>query len=128
MRYCTEILGLPLGNKIQQQIDIPGWIKQKREFYIACIRGLVDTDGSIFTHRYRVNDKIYGYKKMAFTSRPPVLIKSVCEGFKLLGLKSRIAQSGRDVRIDSVSELKKYFQIINSHNPKHIKRYNNGLI
>ena len=125
VKFCAEKLGLKIGNKIKQQIDIPIWIKRNRKFQVACVRGLVDTDGSIFTHTYKVNGKWYRYKKLAFTSRSQPLILSVYRILRRIGLNPRLAQKGRDVRLDSIEDMKKYFNIINSHNPKHLKRYKN---
>lgn len=123
--YCTKYLGLKSGNKVKQQVDIPGWIKRNRKFRLACVRGLIDTDGSIFTHSYKVNGKLYNYKKLAFTSASEPLVKSVYGVLQNAGLKPRIAQRGRDIRLDSTYDMRRYFRLIGSHNPKHLKRYKN---
>lgn len=115
-------LGLPIGNKVRQQFDIPLWIKRNRQFRIACVRGLVDTDGSVFTHHYKVNGKWYSYKKLDFSSMSFPLRQSVYALFKEIGLHPRFAQN-KSVRLDSVQDMKKYFKIVSSHNPKHLKRY-----
>lgn len=122
--FCIKHLGLKLGNKIAQQIDIPDWIKRNRKFRFACVRGLVDTDGSIFTHNYRVHGKLYSYKKLSFTSFSKPLVLSVHNIFREIGLKPRLTQ-GRDVRLDSIYDMQRYFQVVGSHNPKHLKRYKN---
>jgi len=124
IRFCTEKLGLKRGNKIKQQADIPDWIKQNKLYSIACLRGLVDTDGCIFTHRYKVNNKLYSYKKLSFTSYSPPLRQSVFNIQKENGLNPRFSQN-RDVRLDSIADMRKYFQIVGSHNPKHLKRLKN---
>lgn len=121
---CVNRLGLKRGSKVKQQVDIPKWIKQNRPYSIACVRGLVDTDGCVFTHSYKVNDKRYKYKKLAFTSYSKPLRQSV---FKILednGLHPRLA-AGKDVRLDSITDMKGYFKVFNFHNPKHVKRYRN---
>tara|TARA_Y100000310_G_scaffold343942_1_gene454066 strand:+ start:1713 stop:2522 length:810 start_codon:yes stop_codon:yes gene_type:complete len=41
-------LGLKRGNKLKNQLGIPEWIKENKEFSRACIRGLIDTDGCIY--------------------------------------------------------------------------------
>ena len=122
VRFCVEKLGLKQGNKIKQKIDIPNWIKQNRTYSTACVRGLVDTDGCIFTHRYKVNDKWYSYKKLAFTSYSKPLRQSVFNILKNNGLNPRFA-ANRDVRLDSIEDIQRYIQLIGSHNPKHLKRY-----
>lgn len=114
-------LGLPIGNKVKQQFDIPEWIKVNKSFSRACVRGLVDTDGSIFTHSYKVNGKRYYYKKLAFCSRSKPLQHSVAQILSDFGMRPRI--SGYDVRLESIEDMKKYFSVIGSHNPKHLKRY-----
>ena len=43
--------GLKSGNKVKNQVGVPLWIKKNHRFTIACLRGLIDTDGSIFIAR-----------------------------------------------------------------------------
>jgi len=117
------LLGLPIGNKVKQQIDIPKWIKTNKNFLIACLRGLVDTDGCIIKHCYRVNGKIYNYKKLAFSSRSSPLIKTVHNSLKKFGFSARITKYEKDVRIESKNDMQKYFKLIGSHNPKHLRKY-----
>lgn len=123
VKFCVEKLGLKIGNKIKQQIDIPNWIKRNKKFQIACIRGLVDTDGSIFTHNYKVNGKIYSYKKIDFSSSSYPLLNSVYLILKKLGLKPRITRDNKKIRLENIKDVKKYFLIVGSHNQKHLKRY-----
>ncbi|MHA1977376.1 MAG: LAGLIDADG family homing endonuclease [Candidatus Hodarchaeales archaeon] len=40
-------LGLQTGNKVKKQVGLPKWIKKNDSFFIACVRGLIDTDGYI---------------------------------------------------------------------------------
>ncbi len=121
VEFCQS-LGLKIGNKVKQQIDIPDWIKKNKSFQVACIRGLIDTDGSVFTHRYKSGRNIYSYKKMDFGSASISLRNSVCKIMNDCGINSRIAKN-RTVRIDSIEGINKYFAIISSNNPKHLKRY-----
>ncbi|MEX0877671.1 MAG: hypothetical protein WDZ40_02275 [Candidatus Spechtbacterales bacterium] len=123
VRFCENNLGLVRGNKIKKQVDIPKWIMGDKDFEIACLRGLVDTDGSIFIHRYRVKSKEYSYKKLSFTSYSEPLRNSVFKIMRNTGLNPRLA--GRDVRLDSKHDMKIYFDTISSNNPKHLKKYNN---
>jgi len=41
-------LGLIAGNKIENSLGIPRWIKENKAYSKACIRGLIDTDGCIY--------------------------------------------------------------------------------
>jgi transcriptional regulator with XRE-family HTH domain len=122
VRFCIKKLGLKIGNKVKQQVDIPDWIKKNSKYAIACTRGLVDTDGSIFTHKYRVNYKLYSYKKLSFASMSKPLRTSVFNVLQKHGMSPRFAQN-RDVRLDSKKDMETYFGLIGSHNPKHLNRY-----
>jgi hypothetical protein len=124
VRFCTEELGLPLGNKIKQKFDIPSWIKTNEQFRIACVRGLVDTDGSVFTHEYKVGKKWYAYKKLSFSSRSDPLLNSVYEIMQSIGLHPRLVEH-TEVRLDSINDMRRYFEVIGTSNPKHWKRYQN---
>jgi LAGLIDADG-like domain len=124
VNYLHE-LGLPIGNKVRQRFDIPKWIKQNEKFATACIRGLVDTDGSLFTHRYRVKGSWYAYKKLSFTSASEPLRKSVYVILQRLGFHPRIADT--DVRLDRMADMERYFSVIGSHNPKHLRRYGSAV-
>jgi len=115
-------LGLPIGNKVAQQFDIPNWIKKNKKLSTACLRGLVDTDGSIFTHRYKVNGKWYSYKKLSFTSLSRPLLQSVATIMQDIGLHPRIS-ANQNVWLDSKRDMEKYILTVGSHNPKHLKRY-----
>lgn len=41
-------LGLKRGNKINNSIIIPRWIKENKNYSKRCIKGLIDTDGCIY--------------------------------------------------------------------------------
>ncbi|MDP3992676.1 MAG: LAGLIDADG family homing endonuclease [bacterium] len=122
--YCVSRLGLITGNKVQQQVCIPLWIKNgSRSIFVSCLRGLFDTDGSVYYHIYSVNNKSYCYTKLAFTSASPKLANDFWQLLDKVGIKSRRTRNCRDVVIDSKEMVKKYFEIIGTHNPKHLKRY-----
>ena len=122
VNFCTEKLGLKIGNKIKQQIDIPDWIKNNKKFQSACVRGLVDTDGSLVIHKYKVGGKMYCYKKLDFCSASKPLIGSVIEILKKFDFMPRLSHNGRNVWIDDQNEVRRYFRIIGSDNPKHRER------
>ena len=114
-------LGIVIGNKIKQQLDIPRWIKIDPNFTKACVRGLIDTDGCVFTNRYKVNNKQYSYKKIDFASASAPLRESMISILRDLGMTPSV--NGIHVRLNSRPDVERYFKIIGSHNPKHLKRY-----
>lgn len=116
-------LGLKEGNKVTQQVDIPQWIKSNRPHSMACLRGLIDTDGCIILHRYHSKGRVYRYKKIGYTSRSYPLICSVCDILSNLAIKHRITKNRYEVRIEAKEDVCKYFQLVGTHNPKHLNRY-----
>ncbi|MCY3412996.1 MAG: hypothetical protein INQ03_15265 [Candidatus Heimdallarchaeota archaeon] len=41
-------MGIPSGDKKKNQVTVPKWIYEKQDHLIACVRGLIDTDGCIY--------------------------------------------------------------------------------
>jgi hypothetical protein len=120
VRYLQE-LGLPRGNKIKQELDMPWWIKNDARLARACVRGLVDTDGCVFRHTYLSKGRRYAYTKLSFTSYSRNLRVSVADVLYKNGMRPRI--TGKDVRLDRAQDVSRYFKIFGSSNPKHLKRY-----
>ena len=112
--------GLVTGNKVKNQVDIPGWIFEKNEFQKACVRGLIDTDGSFYRHRYNSGGKNYNYLKLCFASRSKPLLNSVLRILNSLNFGAYL--HGDQVFIYSRSGVKRYFEQIGSHNPKHFNK------
>jgi DNA-binding XRE family transcriptional regulator len=120
--FCNKKLGLKIGNKLKQGLDIPKWIIGNDEFEKACIRGLVDTDGCIFTERHKIKNKIYGYKRINFVSMSPALRQSVFDILKRLDLCPKM-RNNRSVQIENMDKIIEYFRVIGTSNPKHKKRF-----
>jgi hypothetical protein len=114
-------LGLVTGNKVDQKIKVPEWVLENEAYSLACLRGLMDTDGSVYLHKYQVNKKQYQYKKLCFSSASAPLRKDV--QFILHRFGSAATCSGTNVRIDAIADVKRYMKVVGTHNPKHLKRY-----
>jgi hypothetical protein len=117
--------GLNVGNKVKNQVDVPGWICDKATYQKACVRGLIDTDGSFYCHRYNSNGKDYNYLKLCFTNRSKPLLNSVFRILKKFGFEAYL--HGDQVFIYSKLGIKKYFEKIGTHNPKHLNKISKFL-
>jgi len=71
-----------LGPKHKQNVGIPDWIKQDRRFVLACLKGLLETDGSSYTDR--------GYKMVNFVTIIPRLANEVMAIITELGFKPHL--------------------------------------
>lgn len=121
--FCNQRLGLKIGNKLKQGLDIPPWVRRRVEFQKACLRGLIDTDGCIFYERHKIKNKIYSYPRLNFVSYSPSLRNSVYNIFKDLGMSPRM-RGDRSVQLEDAEEIRRYFKIVGTHNLKNTDRYN----
>lgn len=115
-----QSLGLKQGSKVRQQVSIPEWILVDPLYARACVRGLMDTDGSVFKHTYMVKTRSYTYTKLSFTSASVPLREGVQQILQQNGMT--VVTSGRNVRIEAKDSVQRYLQCIGTHNPKHLKR------
>lgn len=121
VQYCRSI-GLVIGNKIKQQIDIPAWIFTQARFQRACIRGLMDTDGCIYGERHTIRGKQYCYPRLSLVSASAPLRQSALRMLKELDFSPKI-RNNRSVQLESKEDIIRYFTLIQSHNSKHLRRW-----
>lgn len=110
--------GLRVGNKVRQQVGVPGWITRDFSFSISCLRGLIDTDGGIFKHKYMVGGKQYNYLKLCFSNRSLPLIKFVSETLRLASFhpKEELNFATKRVWLYNNDETIGYLKRVGSHN------------
>ncbi len=75
-------LGIPIGNKQKNNVQIPSWIFSNKKFLRACIRGLIDTDGSVCP----ITGRNYSY--IWFSSQIHGLQESFSKATNILGFKN----------------------------------------
>lgn len=118
-------VGLQQGDKIKNQVTIPRWIFENDSYLKACLRGLVDTDGSI----YELKPHWPGLWQICFTNRNDSLMNDFREGLLKLGIKcSKIYtytpnKRSPEVYITKKTELSKFYKEIGFSNPKHRLKY-----
>lgn len=119
--------GLVQGNKVKKQVEVPGWIKINQKYKILCLRGLMDTDGGIFIHKYRVNGKVYSYPKVNFTNSSLPLLDFVYETLLGLGFNPKIIKNieNKKVWLYNSHEVKKYLDLVGSSNLR-LNQYKQG--
>lgn len=72
------------GPKHIQKVSIPKWIMKDREFATKCLKGLIETDGSVYQDR--------GYKMVNFVTIIPNLAIGVEKIIKSLGFKPCVSK------------------------------------
>lgn len=109
--------GLSLGNKVYLQVGVPLWILSNEEYIKACIRGLIDTDGSFILHKYKIKEKVYTYPKISFSNRSEPLLEFVYQGLRKLGFNPKRTFKS-EVWLHNQNEAKRYLEIIGVSNYK----------
>jgi hypothetical protein len=124
VKYLNN-LGLKIGNKIKQNLDIPSWILKDENFSKACLRGIFDTDGCLVRHTYKSHGKVYTYKKIDITSKSEKLLSTIQIILNQLKIKNRMGRNC--IRIEAKEDVNKFFSKIGSKNPKHTNKYKNMI-
>lgn len=109
-------IGFPIGKKLTQKVKIPQLFFNSKLLIKNCIKGMTDTDGSVYPHR----------KKsiiIDITINNNYLLNSYLKAFKRIGFgikctRNRLYLYGKD-------KSKEYFSRIGSSNTKHILKYEN---
>ncbi len=105
--------------KILPESRIPDWVFQDNKLITSCIRGLIDTDGSIF----RMSRKDPHLLRIGFKNTNQGLLKDFKNGLEILGYHPSKIIRKESVCLSRQGEIKKYIKDIRFNNPKHIKRY-----
>ncbi len=113
--------GIRHGNKVTNQLEVPAWIESRLDYSIACLRGLVDTDGGLYRHEYVSGRKIYKYLKLCFTNHSKPILEFAIKTMKRLNIQAYL--SNYHVSIYSKDCLKEYFLRVRSNNPKHLLKW-----
>lgn len=111
-----ENKGFKSGDKIRNQLTIPDWIKEKNEFLKACLRGLYDTDGSVYQ---LTNQNSY---QILFTNYNRTLLEEVRNSLLKIGIGVSQISRNRDITITKKSELRKFLNEVGFSNSKHLNK------
>ncbi len=111
-----ESRGLIPGNKIRSQVTIPKWIKENKSFLRVCLRGLYDTDGSVYK---LTNQNSFQF---SFRNYNTTLLKDVREALISLGINPSQISKGNEITITKKSELRKFLNGIGFSNSKHLNK------
>lgn len=110
-------LGLKSGNKKENNQSIPKWIKNNKNYLIPCLRGLVDTDGSI--HYISKNNKNL---RISFTSYIPNLLNDVRNSLIKLGFNPSKIINEKQIFLSRKENIERYIKTIGFSNEKHLNR------
>ncbi len=108
-------VGIVSGNKVINQVKIPEWIFEKREYIIECLKGLLDTDGSIYVCKKSKHFRI----SFGSASKPLVSgFKKLCELIKINSSRPIEAENKSEIAwITQITKLEDVVNFLNTINP-----------
>lgn len=110
--------GLPRGNKLAQGLRIPDWILTRKTYKMACVRGLMDTDGCLVLHRHRIAGKDYKNLYLSFSSASLALLEQVTLILLDLELTPYLANSKREINLYRLEDVEKYLRVVGTSNER----------
>lgn len=115
MEIVNWLLSMGLThNKVRDQVDIPKWIFSRKSYMKNALRGLWDTDGSIYSLKFGV--------QMSFTNKSIPLLISVRK--LLLNLNFDPSKVGTEkIYLTKRENLIKFFDEVGFNNLKHKVRF-----
>lgn len=125
VNFKNKILDLPLGKKLN--IEIPKFLFKKEEFLVSVIRGIFDTDGTVYLEHK--NNKLY--PRLQITTISKKLAYQMNKILIRFGLRSTVYFYHRKkpwhtiyvISIRGDKMLNKFFKIVKPDNLKHINKY-----
>lgn len=114
--------GLPHGNKVRDGVRIPEWIVANKLYASRCIRGLFDTDGSVYMDRHFIKGKKYCNLGIAFVNRSAPILTFFKHTLQDMHYHPT-QKTTFEVFLRRAAEIDDYFKKVGSSNPKHLARY-----
>lgn len=120
--FCQK-KGLPLGDKVRGKIRVPDFVKNKKTFQRRYLKGLFDTDGSLFLHRYKSKKKVYERPVVSITNVYKPFLIEIYDILKKDGFSVRITKNQKELRIESKKDILRFFSEIGSNNQRKLKKF-----
>lgn len=107
------------GNKIKNAVTIPKWIWKKNLFVRRCIRGLIDTDGSV----YRLKPQWPNLFQISFKNNNTTLLEDTRRAFLISGFHPSHIYGNR-IALTRQAEIKDHIAIVGTKNDAHLRECN----
>jgi len=102
------------GDKIRNQLTIPRWIQSNERFLRCCVRGLIDTDGSI----YRLTPNWPNLTQIQFKNHNKTLLEDTRVALIKLGFNPSKIHDGNRFVLTRKDEIAKYIKEVGTINKK----------
>lgn len=113
--------GMVRGHKINGSLRMPEWVRKDITYTKAFVRGLFDTDGSVYLDKHILKGKTYKNIAMLFTNRSLPLLADFKDALGRFDLHPT-QKTNFAVFLRRKEEIRRYFEVVGSSNPKHLRK------
>jgi len=114
VKNLLEVSLIKSGNKIRNKVTIPEWIWKDKKLLKSCLKGLFDTDGSL----YRLTPHWPNLFQLSFKNNNEKLLIDVRKALIMLNITPSKVFGNRIV-VTKREEINKYFKFIGTSNLKY---------
>lgn len=118
--YLRELLGIKTGGA-KRSFRLPIWVSKNKRYKIGFLRGLFDSEGCVYLHRYYSNAKNYSYAKIAVTNYCDSILSVFQRFLKSIDISS--VKYRNRIHIYSAIDTKRFFSLVGSNNCKNNTRF-----
>lgn len=111
------------SNPTERKVSLPEWIFVSRGRRLAFLRGIFDTEGSVYSHRYKVNGKCYHYTKISIANRAQSILHAVEQILSEHFFHPRRSTKNDAIVLENSAEVRHFVILIKPHNTKHLTRF-----
>lgn len=119
-KVLTERFGIPKGMKFDKVLIPEEILNSNQEFIVATLRGVFDTDGSIYFDKRKIYRKPYA--RIELNMKNPALIAQVHSCLQELGVNSKVLSCKTRLQIIGFDAVKGYLKKVGFSNKRHLKR------
>jgi len=111
--YLHNKWNVPYGDKIKGKATIPHEIMENKELVISCLRGLMDTDGSVSKDGNNISIRFYSHNKVLVDQ-----VEDIGRSLEIFTFRNPLETGTK-----SWNNVIEYFHIVGSSNLRHIVRF-----
>jgi intein/homing endonuclease len=118
--HVRKLTGIKLGGA-KKSFKLPAWLSRNKKYRVGFLRGLFDSEGCVYRHKYYSNAKPYSYVKIAVTNYCDEILSVFQEFLRSAGINS--VKYRNRVHIYSDADTRRFFSLIGTSNIKNRVRF-----
>lgn len=118
--HVRELTKVKVGRG-KKSFELPAWLSKNKKYKVGFLRGLFDSEGCVYRHKYYSNAKAYSYVKIAVTNYCDEIL-SIFQSF-LKSLRIDSVKYRNRIHIYNNTDARRFFSLVGSNNSKNKARF-----